>query len=131
MRYTIKRQQAGMTLIGLVIVLGIIAFFVTFAMRLFPMYQEYFGVVTVMEGMEKEITTNKLTKQQVMTLLDKRFNTGYIFSVKKDNIELLRGKNNVHVDKIIIDYEVREPFIAHINLVGSFHVEAEAKKPIR
>lgn len=122
------KKQAGMTLISWVIVLAIIAFFATLAMRILPMYQEYFGVVTVMEGMENEISTNKLTKQQVMTLLSKRFNTGYIFSVKKDNIELLRGKNNVHVDKIIIDYEVREPFIAHLSLVGSFHLEAEARQ---
>jgi Tfp pilus assembly major pilin PilA len=126
-----KKQQAGMTLISWVIVLGVIAFLAAFVMRLFPMYQEYYGVVQVMKGMEKEITANKLTKQQVMLLLNKRFNTGYIFSVKKDNIELERGKNNVHVDKIIIDYEVREPFIAHVSLVGSFHLEAEAKQAIK
>jgi Tfp pilus assembly major pilin PilA len=126
-----KKQQAGMTLISWVIVLGIIAFLAAFVMRLFPMYQEYYGVVQVMKGMEKEITANKLTKQQVMLLLNKRFNTGYIFSVKKENIELERGKNNVHVDKIIIDYEVREPFIAHVSLVGSFHLEAEAKQAIK
>jgi Tfp pilus assembly major pilin PilA len=122
------KKQAGMTLIGWVIVLGIIAIFATMAMRLLPMYQEYYAVITVMDGMEEEIRNNKLTKKQVMSLLKKRFNTGYIFAVKKDNIELLRGKNNVHVDKIIIDYEVREPFIAHIGLVGTFHLEAEAKQ---
>ena len=126
-----KQQQAGMTLISWVIVLGIIGFIATFMMRLFPMYQEYYGVIQVMQGMEKEITANKLTKQQVNTLLSKRFNTGYIFNVKKDNIELLRNKNNVHVDKIIIDYEVREPFIAHVSLVGNFHLEAEAQKAVR
>lgn len=125
------KKQAGMTLISWVIVLALIGFFVTLAMRLVPMYQEYYGVVQIMEGMEKEITTNKLTRQQVRTLLAKRFNTGYIHSVEDDHIELLRGKNNVHVDKIIIDYEVREPFLAHISLVGSFHIEAQAKQPIR
>lgn len=125
------KKQAGMTLISWVIVLALIGFFVTLAMRLLPMYQEYYGVVQIMEGMEKEITDKQLTRQQVRTLLSKRFNTGYISSVKKENIELLRGKNNVHVDKIIIDYEVREPFLAHISLVGSFHIEAQAKQPIR
>ena len=125
------KKQAGMTLISWVIVLGILAFLVTFAMRLLPMYQEYYGVKQIMQGMEQEITSNRLTKKQVMTLLAKRFNTGYISSVDKDDIELLRGKNNVHVDKIIIDYEVREPFMFHISLVGSFHIEAEAKQAIR
>lgn len=122
------KKQAGMTLISWVIVLGLIAFFATLTMRLFPMYQEYFAVKQVMAGMEKEITANRLTKQQVMLLLSKRFNTGYITAVKKDNIELLRGKNNVHVDKIIIDYEERKPFMFHISLVGNFHLEAEAKQ---
>lgn len=125
------KKQAGMTLIGWVIVLAIVGFFAALSMRLFPMYQEYYGVVTVMKGMESEITANKLTKQQVMNLLSKRFNTGYIFSVKKDNIQLQRGKNNVHIDKIIIDYEVREPFIAHISLVANFHLEAKARQVAR
>ena len=42
-----KRQQAGMTLISWVIVLGIIAFLATFVMRLFPMYQEVVQVERV------------------------------------------------------------------------------------
>ncbi len=125
------KKQAGMTLISWVIVLGLIAFFVTIAMRLFPMYQEYYGVKQVMAGMENEISANRLTKQQVMTLFAKRFNTGYITAVKKENIELFRGKNNVHVDKIVIDYEVRKPFMFHISLVGHFHLEAEAKQATR
>ena len=76
---------------------------------------------------KKEAQRNKLTKKQVMSLLRKRFDTGYIFSVKKDNIELLRGKNNVHVSKIIIDYEVRKPFIAQIDLIGHFHTEVDVE----
>jgi len=125
------KKQAGMTLISWVFVLGLIAFFTILTMRLFPMYQQYFSVKQVMAGMEQEITSNRLTKQQVKTLLAKRFNTGYIDAVKKDDIELLRGKNNVHVDKIIIDYEVRQPFMFHISLVGNFHLEAEAKQALR
>ncbi len=120
-------KQRGMTLIGWALVLGIIAFFATVVMRVLPMYQEYYGVLQIMDGMEIEITNNKLTKRQVMTLLEKRFDTGYIFSVKKDNIELLRGKNNVHVSKIVIDYEVRKPFMAQIDLVGHFHTEVDVE----
>jgi len=120
-------KQRGMTLIGWVIVLGIIAFFATVVMRVFPMYQEYYNVVTIMEGMETELKDNKLTKQQVWILLAKRFNTGYIKSVKKENVEILRGKNSPHVTKVVIDYEVREPFIAQIDLVGHFHKEIDVE----
>ncbi|MBL4638587.1 MAG: DUF4845 domain-containing protein [Proteobacteria bacterium] len=120
-------KQRGMTLIGWVMVLGIIAFIATFVMRLLPMYQEYYGVLQIMDSMEIELKNNKLTKRQVMTLLERRFDTGYIFSVKKDNIELHRGKNNVHVTKIVIDYEVRKPFMAQIDLIGHFKTEFDVE----
>ncbi len=125
------QKQQGMTLIGWVMVLAIIAFFATFVMRLLPMYQEYYSVLQIMDGMEKELKNNKLTKKQVMSLLNKRFDTGYVFSVKKDNIEISRGKNNVHVSKIVIDYEVRKPFMAQINLVGHFKTEIDVEPKTR
>jgi len=125
------KKQQGMTLIGWVMVLGIIAFFATVVMRLLPMYQEYYSVLQIMDGMEIELKNNKLTKKQVMTLLEKRFNTGYVFSVKKNNVEISRGKNNVHVSKIVIDYEVRKPFMAQIDLIGHFKTEIDIEPKTR
>ncbi|MDT8371723.1 MAG: DUF4845 domain-containing protein [Gammaproteobacteria bacterium] len=121
------KNQRGLTLISWILILGIIAFFATVAMRLLPMYQEYYSVLQIMDGMEVEIKKNKLTKQQVMTLLQKRFNTGYVFSVNKDNVELSRGKDNVYVTKIVIDYEVRKPFMAQIDLIGHFYTEVDVE----
>lgn len=121
------QKQQGMTLIGWVMVLAIIAFFATFVMRLVPMYQEYYGVLQIMDGMEVELKNNKLTKGQVTLLLLKRFDTGYIFSVKQDDIEIIRGKNNVHVTKIVIDYEKRVPFMAQIDLIGHFKTEIDVE----
>jgi Tfp pilus assembly major pilin PilA len=94
------KKQQGMTLISWVIVLAIIAFFATLTMRLVPMYQEYYGVLQIMKSMETELKNNKLSNQQVMLLLSKRFNTGYISSVKKENIELFRGRSNDYVTKV-------------------------------
>jgi hypothetical protein len=121
------KQQRGLTLISWILVLGIIAFFATLAMRLLPMYQEYFSVLKVMDSMKIELENNKLSKSQVEILLYKKFDTGYIFSVKPDNITLEKGRNNVHITKIVIDYEVRKPFIAQIDLVGHFHTEVDVE----
>jgi Tfp pilus assembly protein PilE len=123
------KKQRGMTLIGWAIVLGIIAFFATVAMRLIPMYQEYFSVVQIMESMKIELTENKLTKQQVKILFEKRFNTRYVSSVNSDNMTFIVGRDSYSVNKVVIDYEVREPFIAQISLVGHFHKEIEVEEP--
>ncbi len=125
------KKQQGMTLISWVIVLGVIAFFATIVIRVLPMYQEYFGVVRIMDGMKEEMSTNKLTKAQANLLLMRRFNTGYITSVKKEHIEISRGKNTTNVTKIVIDYEVRVPFIAQIDLIGHFHKEVDVEPQIR
>jgi Tfp pilus assembly major pilin PilA len=125
------QKQQGMTLIGWVMVLAIIAFFATFVMRLLPMYQEYYSVLTIMENMEIELKNNKLTKKQVISLLNKRFDTGYVFSIKEDDIEISRGKNNVHVSKIVIDYEKRVPFMGQIDLIGHFKTEIDVEPKTR
>jgi Tfp pilus assembly major pilin PilA len=121
------KNQRGMTLIGWVIVLALIAFFATLAMRLVPMYQEYYGVLQVMSSMEQELQNNNLSKKQVETLLYRKFDTGYIHSVNDENIEIHRGKNSAYITKIVIDYEVRKPFIAHIDLVGHFKEEIDVE----
>lgn len=121
------KKQAGMTLIGWVFVLGLIAFFATLSMRLIPMYQEYYGVLQVMDSMEVELKNNKIDKNTALLLLYKKFDTGYIKSVKKDNIKISRGKNNVHVTKIEIDYEVRKPFMFQIDLIGHFQTEIDVE----
>jgi Tfp pilus assembly major pilin PilA len=121
------QKQRGLTLIGWVMTLALIAFFVTLAIRLVPMYQEYYGVMQVMDSMKNELKNNELTKTQVQLLLSKKFDTGYIKSVKQENVEILRGKNTAYVTKIIIDYEVRKPFIAHIDLIGHFQTEIDVE----
>lgn len=114
-------------MIGWVIVLALIGFFATLAMRLVPMYQEYYGVLQIMNDMKIELQNNNLTKNEVQTLLERRFDIGYISSVDQEDIEILRGKNTAYVTKIIIDYEVRKPFIAQIDLVGHFKKEIDVE----
>jgi len=121
------QKQRGMTLIGWVLVIALIGFFATLAIRLVPMYQEYYGLIKVMESMRTELKQNNLSKNQVELLLYKKFDTGYIKSVKKENMEILRGKNSAYITKIIIDYEVRKPFIAHIDLIGHFQKEVDVE----
>lgn len=125
------KNQRGMTLIGWVIVLALIAFFATLAMRLVPMYQEYYGVLQIMNDMKIELKNNNLTKNEVQTLLERRFDIGYIHSVDKEDIEILRGKNSAYITKIVIDYEVRKHFMAQIDLVGHFtkEIDVESQKP--
>jgi len=110
------------------VTMAIVAFVAIIVMRLFPMYQEYYKVVQVMDSMQQELKENRLTRQQTMTLLEKRFKFSGVDSVKRENIEIYRGRNNAYITRIVVDYEVRNPFIANLDAIGNFHNEINVEQ---
>ena len=49
-----KRNQSGMTLLGFLLVLVVVGFAAFIAMRLFPMYQEFYAVKSSLKGVAAE-----------------------------------------------------------------------------
>ena len=121
------KHQKGMGLISWVIVLALIAFVFTTALRLVPMHQEYYAVAQMMDSMEDEIRNNQMSRQQAMTMIQRRLNTGYINNVKPENIQISHGRDTPFVTRIVIDYEARTPFIAHIDFLGNFRKEIDVE----
>ena len=119
-------KKGVVSLFGKVAILIMVAILTMAAIRLIPMYLQYYSVLGIMEDINTEIVYNKLTKNQVQRLLKKRFEANYIpiTHVNKEDIELLRSRRDMHVTKVIIDYEVRKPFFVHIDFVGRFHAES-------
>jgi hypothetical protein len=119
-----KNKQQGITLISALIGLGFVMFFGLVAMRLLPMYQEFYGVTTVMKSMEDEMRNSTLTKQQAWTFLRKRLDSSYVDSVKKEHVKFYRGKTGTGVGRIVVDYKVQTPFMGNLDLLANFHSEA-------
>ena len=117
------RSQRGITLLGALIGLSFFVFFGIIAMRLLPMYQEYYGVSTVMKSMESEMNNSSLTKHQAWTFLRKRLDASYVNSVKKQHVKFYRGKSGTGVGRIVVDYKVQKPLMGNIDIVGKFHSE--------
>jgi len=49
-----KRTQGGMTLIGFVLVLGLVGMFLYIGMKVIPMYTEYYAVKKSLDGLSME-----------------------------------------------------------------------------
>ena len=54
-----KSRQSGVTLIGFLIIMAIVGFIAYMAMKLFPSYSEYMGVVKAMNQVATEGTNGK------------------------------------------------------------------------
>jgi hypothetical protein len=113
-----RRNQSGMTLISFVIVMGVVGFFLYIIMKLFPMYNEYYGVRSALKALAAEPGVASQDPAQIKSnLIDKRLYVNYSTSVKSENVFVEQTNGGV---QIRVEYEVRKPFIYNLDIVGKF-----------
>lgn len=113
-----KRNQSGMTLIGFVIVLGIVGLFIYVGMKVVPMYTEYYSVKQALAGMAKDSETARKDASWIKDRFFRRMDVSYVDSVKPENVKILRkGDSSL---QITVEYEVRRALIANLDVVGHF-----------
>lgn len=109
-------KQKGVTFIGFVMLLAILGFFAYIAMRLVPLYIEYFAVKSAMKAVAAESGAAERQPGDIRNMLIKRFDVSYVTSVRPNDIRISRDRN----PSITIAYEVRKPFISNVDLVVVF-----------
>lgn len=116
---SMRRNAKGITLIGFIIVLGVLGFFAYMAMRLIPMYVEYFGVVKAMEQVRREPGAAQKSLDEIRRNLSLKFDAQYVddASVPPSAIMLKREAGG---STLRIAYEKRVPFLYNLDLVGNF-----------
>ncbi|HLS83368.1 MAG TPA: DUF4845 domain-containing protein [Arenimonas sp.] len=112
-----KRKQHGITLMSFVMILVVVGFFALIAMKLFPMYSEYYNLKGVMKDFAAQPNTAAMTPAQIEADLFRRFNIAYVESVKRENIKIQRVGRTAQLN---IAYEVRTPLMGNLDAVGRF-----------
>ncbi len=119
------RKQTGITMIGMVVLLGILAVIVLIALKLTPIYIDSYKIDAVMKDVVNEKTEDgsRLSKEEIKKRLERRFDIEDVTSVtaKEFNINAEKGGASVSVQ-----YEVRKPVAFNIDVVVRFDKKAEA-----
>jgi uncharacterized protein DUF4845 len=113
-----KRTQSGMTLIGFVIVLAVVGLFAYIGMKLVPMYSEFFAVKSALKGLQSEPGIADQDPAKIQDLFFRRLYISYAEDVKPEHVKIKRVDAGWQMD---VDYEVRKPVIANLDVVGKFH----------
>lgn len=113
-----KRTQGGMTLIGFVVVLAVVGFFAYIAMRLVPMYTEYYSVKQALKGVATEPGVANADPAKIKDMFFRRLYISYSDNVKPENVKLTRIDGGGW--KMDVNYELRKPMIANLDVVGKF-----------
>jgi hypothetical protein len=118
------KKQAGATLLGMLFVGGMLFFVALIAMKIFPAYQEYFSVKTVIRAMNKE-SLSGMSKKEIQDSFDKRANTSYVTVVK--GTDILIDKNSAGEAVVSVQYQVITPLFGNISVLMDFNATADGK----
>lgn len=122
-----QRTQYGITLIGFAVMLCVLGFFAYGAMKLVPVYAEYFGVIKSMKSLQTNPNIDTMQIDEIRRKLDTIFDVQYVdeTDVPLSSVTLITtdGQRSLH-----IAYSVDKPFIYNIDLLVHFEHTVDLSK---
>lgn len=121
------RRQHGITLIGFAIVLIVVGFFAYAAMKLIPVYSEYFSVVKSMKSLQSDAGVDNMGIEEIRRKLQPIFDVQYVDEndVPLSSVTLITA-NGQH--SLNVAYSVQRPFIYNIDLLVHFNYTIDLSK---
>ena len=111
-----RMKQQGLTLLGFLMVLAVVGVFAFVGLKLFPVYSEYYSVVSDMKGVQSEPGVATMSPVEVRDKLFRRFYISYVTSVTPKEVKISR-QNGYNVT---VKYEVRRPLVYNLDFVAKF-----------
>ena len=113
-----KKQQKGLTLISLLVVISIATFMVITVVKLVPSYIENFSVESSLVSIASDINTKKIKPKDIKPRLIKRLEFNNVKHITDENIMISGGEDQ---STLSITYEVRKSILGNIDFVMKFN----------
>jgi len=112
-----KRHQAGMTTLGLIILVLFVGLFAFAGIRLTPIYLNYMKIVGVVDGVTQEFDGQGATRAAVRTSISRRFDIESVGVITAKDVKVTTVDGGLEV---AATYSHKSPFIANISFVVDF-----------
>lgn len=117
--FTSAARQTGMSLVGFIFVLSIVAVLVVLGMRLVPTVNEYSAIKKAIANAKQ----NGTTPQEIRSSFDKHAEAGYINSVTGKDLDVVQTSDGFEVS---VTYQKKIPLVGPASL--SLDYEATTAK---
>ena len=120
-----RNGQRGMTYLGMLILMIVIAFCAIVVIKVMPVYLEHFKVESSLKSLAQDSKgdTAQLPPAEIRKLLMRRLEVNDVSHVKKEDIAISREGKKTMVD---VSYEARVTLFFNLDLVARFpdnHIE--------
>lgn len=113
----LARPARGLTLLGFLIVLIVVAFFGLMIMKLFPVYSEWYAVRSSLSALQQEPGIASRTPEQVRELLNRKWYISYVKTPTQKNVKVQRRGGDYLVT---VAYERRGNLLYNLDYVATF-----------
>lgn len=113
-------KQRGLTLVGFIMVLVLVVMGAYLAMRIVPMYSEYYSVRSSFDKLANEEGLARSPTGEVRSRIGRLFNVSYVDSVESKDVQIDRSRSGVVMS---IEYEKRAPIVGNMSVVAEFKYE--------
>lgn len=119
-----RRRQAGITVIGFLILAALVGIVGFAGLKLFPLYMQNMRLSTVLDDVRQELDGRNATAGQIRTAISRRFAVEGI-QLSPDSVKINQARNGFEVS---IQHENRTPFIADIWFLVTFDKTVEIRR---
>ncbi len=110
-------RQAGLSFMGILMVVAVVASAVTLVLKLAPHYIDYYAVKSVIEDLPTQ-KVHEMSRSEIKESLQKRFKVNNLRDFKvTDILKIDRGRDDTVLN---VKYEQREHLFSNIDVVLRF-----------
>jgi len=112
-----RYRQQGLSFVGWMAMVAIFGFLLLSFFKVFPIYNEYFTIQSVLQGLTKDEKVDFKSKRAIWEALQKRLGVNQVMVIKAENLTIQRkdGKTT-----ITISYRTQSPYIGNLFIGGNF-----------
>lgn len=121
----LRARQAGMTTLGLIILVTFVGLFAFGFIRLTPVYLNYFKVANVVEGARKEFDGKGASMGAIRNYVQRRFDIESVSQITARDIKVVAVDGGFEVRA---EYSHKAPFIANVSFVVDFDKRAKVRR---
>jgi hypothetical protein len=116
-----KHRQAGMTALGVIILVSFVGLFAFGGIRLTPVYLNYMKIAGVVSGVQKEFDGANATRNAIRSSIARRFDIESVGIITAKDVKVTQVDGG---HEVAATYSHKSAFIANVSFIVDFDKRA-------
>ncbi len=112
-----RKKQAGVTAMGWLVILGLIAFFALLTLKMAPVYMEHYSIKSVITSLKDEQFISKKSKKDIRSMVLTRVRINGVYDMDPNSITIKKNGGTINVD---VTYSVQKNIVGNVDVLISF-----------